>query len=463
MKHRMMSFVMASVLCLGLSAPVLAFSKVSPLIMSYEDDDILESKQEAVSGYGDDVWIDYAQAGRSIRLKQHPEFQGVIQTVSICATGSEDKVYYFQRSEDDTTPMGVLTVTFESGKTPEGKTVNLSDPNKTYVLSTQTHEADGSDDTNTLFFRVVGGSTTPDIGAGTGDAVGGNGNTATGPGYTMPGQPSAWTAEEEYKIAPFILGFQKGDVTAAGQGSFDVRAGSSIQVKQDPDTIGYIEELTLYTMDSDYNELDATTYFSQPEPDDVSTAPLMEPVTITFESNPTNSIYDLEAWGRFPETLSVSARIQFHVVQGDAQEDISAIPNRSTVLVNGQNVQFDAYTIHQNNYFKLRDLAKILSGTGKQFEVTWDGEKNAIQMCFGKPYTAVGGELAAGDGTNKTAVLNASALYLDGQPIQLTAYTIQGNNYFKLRDVGAAFDFGVDWDGANNTIVINTSKGYTPN
>lgn len=139
----------------------------------------------------------------------------------------------------------------------------------------------------------------------------------------------------------------------------------------------------------------------------------------------------------------------------------TATPNRSAVLVNGEKVAFDAYTINQNNYFKLRDLAKVLSGTGKQFEVTWDGNNNAINMLSGKPYTTVGGELAQGDGTNKTATVNTATVYLDGQPVSLLAYTINQNNYFKLRDVGQTFDFDVTWDGANNTIVIDTNQSYT--
>ncbi len=138
-----------------------------------------------------------------------------------------------------------------------------------------------------------------------------------------------------------------------------------------------------------------------------------------------------------------------------------AAPNRSTVLVNGQAAAFDAYTINQNNYFKLRDLAKVLSGTGKQFEVAWDGSANAINMLSGKPYTAVGGELAQGDGAGKFATVNTATVYLDGRPVSLLAYTINQNNYFKLRDVGQAFDFDVTWDGARNTIVIDTTQSYT--
>ena len=55
-----------------------------------------------------------------------------------------------------------------------------------------------------------------------------------------------------------------------------------------------------------------------------------------------------------------------------------------------------------------------------------------------------------------------SALLLDGADLALEAYNINGNNYFKLRDLGSALNFGVDWDGAANTVVIDTAKGYTP-
>ena len=137
-----------------------------------------------------------------------------------------------------------------------------------------------------------------------------------------------------------------------------------------------------------------------------------------------------------------------------------ATPTASTVLVNGQSVAFDAYLINGNNYFKLRDLAYTINGTEKQFEVGWDGAKNAISLTSGRPYTAVGGEMAGKGGGAKTPEPTNSKIIQDGGKEQFTAYLIDGNNYFMLRDIGAAFDFGVDWDGDRNTIVIDTSKGY---
>lgn len=139
----------------------------------------------------------------------------------------------------------------------------------------------------------------------------------------------------------------------------------------------------------------------------------------------------------------------------------TANPTSSKVIVNGSNVSFESYNINGNNYFKLRDVAAVLGTSDKRFEVTWDGTKKAINLISGKAYTAVGGELALGDGAAKKAVASTSTIYKDGAVVNLAAYTINGNNYFKLRDLGQAFDFGVAWDAQNNAVVIDTSVGYT--
>ena len=139
-----------------------------------------------------------------------------------------------------------------------------------------------------------------------------------------------------------------------------------------------------------------------------------------------------------------------------------ANPTAATVLVNGEPVAFDAYNINDNNYFKLRDLAYVLTDTEKCFEVDWDGEKQAITLISGEAYTEVGGEMEGKGSEVKTPLPSNAKVYLDGDEMQFTAYNIEGNNYFKLRDIGEAFDFGVDWNGELQTIVIDTGKGYTP-
>lgn len=141
---------------------------------------------------------------------------------------------------------------------------------------------------------------------------------------------------------------------------------------------------------------------------------------------------------------------------------IAAIPTSSKVLVDGTDTSFEAYNINGNNYFKLRDLAKVVNGSEKQFEVGWDSVANAIQLTSNKRYTTVGGELAlSGNTQNRSAAATTSKLYVDGKAINLTAYNIGGNNYFKLRDIGKTFDFGIGWDAGSSTITINTPDSYT--
>lgn len=53
---------------------------------------------------------------------------------------------------------------------------------------------------------------------------------------------------------------------------------------------------------------------------------------------------------------------------------------------------------------------------------------------------------------------STSPIYVDGQQVQITAYTIGGNNYVKLRDIGQAVGFNVYWDGA---VQIDSDAPYT--
>lgn len=134
----------------------------------------------------------------------------------------------------------------------------------------------------------------------------------------------------------------------------------------------------------------------------------------------------------------------------------------SKVLVDGKEIKFEAYNINDNNYFKLRDIAYALTnyGSGVRFNVEWDGNKNMISLLSNTDYAPVGGELVQGDGQNKTYQVSTSAILKDRANVTMNAFLINGNNYFKLRDLGKLFDFNVSWDGANNCILIDSTTSY---
>ena len=130
--------------------------------------------------------------------------------------------------------------------------------------------------------------------------------------------------------------------------------------------------------------------------------------------------------------------------------------------MDGKRVQFQAYEIENNNYFKLRDIAAAISGTARQFNVEWDSAQNAIKLTSGAAYTKVGGELTiTGSSGGGSVPQNKSSLLLDGKSINLTAYTIAGNNYFKLRELGQVLHFDVRWDSAMGAILIDTTQDYS--
>lgn len=140
--------------------------------------------------------------------------------------------------------------------------------------------------------------------------------------------------------------------------------------------------------------------------------------------------------------------------------DLNAKYTDSKVLVDGEEYKFEAYNIEDNNYFKLRDIAMMLNkndNMNQYINVLWDAEKEVVNIKRGEKYQAVGGEFAEGDGMSKIAEYGATELYIDGYPTPVRAYMINGNNYFKLRDLAQVFGtFEVGWDEAANSVIIDT-------
>ena len=151
-----------------------------------------------------------------------------------------------------------------------------------------------------------------------------------------------------------------------------------------------------------------------------------------------------------------------YVTGADEPPLYDALPTGHRILLNGTEREFNAYVINDNNYFKLRDLAAALSGTEKQFEVTWDGQRRAIGLLSGRGYTPVGGERAPKGDARRSALSSTAMVFLDGKYTPLKAYNIDDNNYYMLRDLAAALDFSVVWDEETRTVVIDTSAGYVP-
>ena len=131
--------------------------------------------------------------------------------------------------------------------------------------------------------------------------------------------------------------------------------------------------------------------------------------------------------------------------------------------VDGVLVDCDKYNIDGSNYFKLRDLAKLLDGTGSQFDVAYDSAKRVISVTTGHTYVQPdGSELAVGEDKSGTTRESSQTIMIDGAlRSDLTAYNIGGNNYFQLRQLGEALGFDVGYDTATRTMLVTSRSAVT--
>ena len=98
----------------------------------------------------------------------------------------------------------------------------------------------------------------------------------------------------------------------------------------------------------------------------------------------------------------------------------------------------------------------LLRNTPSKFNVSWDGNLNAIMIDTHSDYIAIGGELSSEIEQDMNVVENNTPIYVDGRRTAITAYNINGSSYFKIRDIADAAGFEIQWDGASQTINIIT-------
>ncbi len=136
----------------------------------------------------------------------------------------------------------------------------------------------------------------------------------------------------------------------------------------------------------------------------------------------------------------------------------TAAAKATKLLVNNQKVSISAYNINGNNYFKLRDIAQLLSDTNKKFNVSWNDDSKTILVTSGVDYIPVGGELVLrGQQNPQNYSQGKPDILLDGNQIEWSAYLINNNNYFKLRDIAETLDFEVSWDEDSKAILVDSN------
>ena len=142
----------------------------------------------------------------------------------------------------------------------------------------------------------------------------------------------------------------------------------------------------------------------------------------------------------------------------------TAYMREQAITVDGKQIKFQTYALkdekgNETNYVKLRDVASALNGTSAQFNVGWNG---SVNIETGKAYVPNGSEMSTPFAGDRVYTQAATPTNVNGAASGLAAIVLTddkgaGYTYYKLRDLGDALGFKVDWTAADG-ITVDTGK-----
>ncbi|MCC8077576.1 MAG: beta-propeller domain-containing protein [Oscillospiraceae bacterium] len=133
-----------------------------------------------------------------------------------------------------------------------------------------------------------------------------------------------------------------------------------------------------------------------------------------------------------------------------------ATPSDRTLKVDGVTADVTAYNIGGCHYFRIRDLAALLSGTESSFSVEWDAAENVVRIETGADYAGTEPEDAAEDQAD-SAVESTQSVLIDGAEVDgLSVWNIGGSNYFRLAELQDSLGYALRYDESTRTIYLQT-------
>lgn len=140
----------------------------------------------------------------------------------------------------------------------------------------------------------------------------------------------------------------------------------------------------------------------------------------------------------------------------EVKEEVKTIDVKATkqkVKLDGKDVVIYGYNIDGYNYFKLRDLAAVLKDSAAKFGVNY--KDGVVTLTKAEDYKVVESDQKEVKAMSKGMLTNDKVLVGD-KTLTATAYKIDDLNYYKLRDLGEALEFGVGYDKATDTVLLTS-------
>ena len=140
---------------------------------------------------------------------------------------------------------------------------------------------------------------------------------------------------------------------------------------------------------------------------------------------------------------------------------LSAAKSVQAITLYGQPITLYTYLLDNENYVRLHDLAWYCSAGNNAFSARWSGADMAVYLTTGGIYIAGGTEnIPHTPGPVSAGLIEPDpyALYVDGEPVSVRSYTINGYGYYNLRELCAALGMSVEWDAALRTVVLRPAR-----
>lgn len=125
------------------------------------------------------------------------------------------------------------------------------------------------------------------------------------------------------------------------------------------------------------------------------------------------------------------------------------------VRLDDKDVVIYGYNIDGENYFKLRDVAAVLKDSKVKFGVEY--KDGLVTLTKGADYKVLDTDQKEVKAESE-AMLTNDKVKVGETDLAAKAFKIDGNNYYRVRDLGKALDFGVDYDEESNTVLLSSEK-----
>lgn len=153
-------------------------------------------------------------------------------------------------------------------------------------------------------------------------------------------------------------------------------------------------------------------------------------------------------------SIALSSLVLFTSVNVFANAKVSS----QSVVLDGKDTGVKGYNINDNNYFKLRDIAALLDGKDAEFNVSYDNDRSAVMITSKSDYKKTDEDLVPLKDSKSEVKKSSHNVFVNGVRHSFKVYTIDGYNYFQLRELGRTIGFDVNFDEENNSVLLSSKS-----